>query len=298
MNPKTRKDAISIHNPWLIKEQDSSEGTIVNLSFIVKKDNKPVKDVEFVIYVNGQEPQLTSDKSLRTNEHGFGSASFITKANEVKTTIIIENTVNKEICHKDSPKLILVEKKDKPSAQSFYQELNPDDGANSILSLGNLDDKTADTDRAFNLLNDWLSKKSLYEKTWFILAFNKAKKNDKEVALNFIEQFIYFHYQEENGGENKKNELAKNTGLLPPVDVFKTFNTHLDLLQEKNSNVYEKIIELLSSVDSQKVSNFQFNCSFLNGIEFLTIMSNIAASPHPKKAAEVRGLFNKQKQTR
>lgn len=301
MNPKVNKDAISIHNPWLIKERDSSEGTIVNLSFIAKKGNKPIKEMEYFIYVNGQEPQIVSaSKSLKTNEHGFGSVSFITKANEVKATIIIE-TENHEIYHKDSPKLTIVEKNDKSSTQSFYQELTPEDGANTILSLGSLDDKTADTDKAFNILNEWLNKKSLYEKTWFVLAFNKAKKNDQELALNFIEQFIYFHYKEENGGENKKNELAQNTGLLPPVDVFKTFNNHLSLLQEKNNQAYEKIIELLSSVDGQKVNNFQFHCSYLNVIEFITLMTNIAADPNMKKAAEVRGLFkniNKQKQTR
>ncbi len=301
MNPKVNKDAISIHNPWLIKERDSSEGTIVNLSFIAKNGNKPVKDMEYYIYVNGQEPQFdSSNKSLKTNEHGFGSVSFITKANEVKTTIIIE-TENQEIYHKDSPKLILIEKKDKSSTQSFYQELTPEDGANTILSLGSLDDKTADTDKAYDILSEWLNKKSLYEKTWFILAFNKAKTNDKEVALNFMEQFIYFHYKEEKNGEIKKNELAQNTGLLPPIDVFKTFNAQLSLLQEKNNQAYEKIIELLSTTDGQKVNNFQFHCSYLDGIEFITLMTNIAADPDIKRAAEVRGLFkniNKQKQTR
>lgn len=293
MNPKVNKDAIRIHNPWLIKERDSSEGAIINVSFIATKDNKPLSEVEFVIFVNGQEPQIVEKTTLTTNQYGFGSTSFVSKANEVRVTILITDKDTGAIFHKDAPKLILVEKKEKPLSESFYKELTPEDGANSILTLGEMDEKTADSDKAFDLILEWLNKKSLYEKTWFVLAFNKAKQKDKETTMNFLEQFIFYHYK--NAGGVEKDQLAKNFGLLPPVDVFKKFNELMDELEKKNKKVYENIIELLASVDGDKVKNFQFHSSFMNEEEFITVMNNIAASNSPKKAAEIRGFFNKQK---
>lgn len=293
MNNRKKGDRFLIDNPYVGPVTSSDSGTEMIASCFITKNNKPLAEHDVAIRINDG-----GIEKIVTDEYGFVSKKFITKDDVVKATfIIIKDDDSGEILKKESRPYSVREKKDTDKVgSSFYYDIEPAVTAKVISAIKIVDDFTADTDEAWKYFSDWIETKTAYEKKWMFQTISKVKPDDMG---RFMEQFIY--YREKVNGKDNPNrhkdldELARNFGLLPVIDIFTVFNNYMNKLQQDDSESYSTIESVILKFIGEKANNFQFHCAHMKEDDFISTMKSIAKSSSPEKTILSRGFCNKPK---
>lgn len=287
-NDQSRR-GILIDNIMVIKEKTTDEGTEINVSFFLKKNDEALTDYDYEILIN-RLPQVPLENSpSKTDKYGMGLKRFLVKSDEVTATIIVTDKDDKKQYARDRMQSISKKKEKKepsPVGKTTYPEMTTEISAKIIEILKILDDFTADTDMYWQKIYSWLKEKSDYQKAWFLKALTQVDQNDKKKIGTFLEQFA-FH--------EDKDTAAKEMCLLPLNDPTGIFSHRLNQLKNTDVATYEKVINFLSEItDGELLDNLRFNTSFLKDDEFLEIITTVASSKEPYHSIRIRGLFNKK----
>ncbi len=262
----------------VIAGKETEKGKEVSVVFVAKEGGKGKKDLPFRILINGKEAEdINGERIFKTDENGLGNVTLTTNEPQVRASVFIpERAILK---HSGTVTLKKEAKKEKVGS-SFIKMVTPEVAVKVANLQKIIDDSTCNTKEILRLLNEWLDKKTLAEKSWFL---NVLANMDPQKVGPFMDRFVHLP-------DTEKDKTARNTGLLPVIDIMDTFSKLL-LSVPKN----QVLIDWLDSLDPEDHKNFMVNITHLPEATAINILKKIKKSPDKTKLAKTLGLLNKIK---
>jgi len=277
------KKGITFDNLMIIKSKDQpDEGYQVNVSFLTKKDGKPVADLPFIYLINGKPGQIDNPDNFKTNEHGFGSFDLTTELEEIRINVLHKDEKGEKYVSRHAVKKLQEDKKEKTGKIVHSLILTPQISAKYNEAMRELAECTSGTAGYWKRLDGFMKKLSERERTFFITTIAAFKKDE---VGKYLQRFIDLE-------EKTRLVYALSNGLLPGPDIVEVFQNRLEKFTRKYENEALILREFFRSLAPDMSENFMANISNRSENLTYTLFAELAADDDPKTLARNLGLFN------